>query len=175
MLIKKTQLEGVLIITPETSSGEVFLDERGSFIEAYHESKYKSHDIGIHFVEDDISISRKNVLRGIHVSSKTWKLISCLKGKALYAVVNCDKASEDFGKWESFELNNSNHSSIFVPPMHGSSYLALTDITIYYKQSTHYDPKSQFTYRWDEPRFGIKWPIKEPILSPRDASAEFIK
>jgi dTDP-4-dehydrorhamnose 3,5-epimerase len=177
MIIKNTQLEGVLIISPEPSAAakEYFSDERGSFLEEYNEQKFKKNGIDVRFIEDDISLSKKDVLRGIHVSFNTWKLISCLKGKAFYVVVNCLKESKNFGKWESFELSDSNHYSILVPPMYGSSYFAVTDIMIHYKQSAYYNPTDQFTYRWDEPKFGIKWPANKPILSPRDASAEFIK
>lgn len=179
MKIEKTKLEGVLLITPELfpdGGKEIFADHRGIFIEIYNEFKYKSSDIDVHFVEDDISISTKNVLRGIHGNSETWKLISCLQGKLFFVVVNCDKKSDKFGTWESFNLNDSNHSRILVPPKHGNGYVALTDtVMIHYKQSSYYNPTEQFTYRWNDPKFGIPWPVKDPILTPRDASAKYIE
>lgn len=170
MKIEKTSLDGALLIKPE-----FFSDERGYFLETYSESKYKSQDIDIHFVEDDISISKKNVLRGIHGNNETWKLISCVHGKIFFVVVNCDKKSPAFGKWESFDLNDENHWRVLVPPMYGSAYVALTDkVIVQYKQSSYYNSQGQFTYRWDDPKFSINWPIENPILSPRDAGTKFI-
>lgn len=164
MEIVKTKLEGVLLIKPV-----VFEDFRGSYVETYNEEEYKKHGIGIHFVQDDISTSFRNVLRGIHGDEKTWKLISCLRGEFYFVVANCDTESKRFGEWESFALTDSNHWQVLVPPKFGNAHLALTEkIVFHYKQSSYYDPGSQFTYRWDDPRFKIQWPIKDPILSKRD-------
>ncbi len=178
MKVEKTKLEGVLFIRPESFSngrGELFNDARGMFLETYNDEKYKSYGIDVHFVEDDISVTTKNALRGIHGDHETWKLVSCLQGKVFFVVVNCDKKSAAFGEWEFFDLNGENHARVLVPPMYGIAYLALTDKTVFqYKQSMHYRPKGQFTYRWDDPKFGINWPIKNPILAPRDAAAKYI-
>jgi dTDP-4-dehydrorhamnose 3,5-epimerase len=174
MKVEKTSLEGVLLIKPESlrdGEGEIFKDMRGVFFETYSEAKYKNLGINVHFVEDDISISRKNVLRGMHGNDRTWKLISCLYGKVFFVALNCDEKSAAFGKWESFNLNDENRWRILVPPMYGSGYLALTDkIILQYKQSEYYKPEGQFTYRWNDPRFNISWPVKNPILSARDAT-----
>lgn len=161
---------GVLLIERES-----FKDARGEFLETYNKAKYKEHGIAVDFLEDDISVSVKDVLRGIHGNEETWKLVSCLHGKVLFTVVNCDRESAEFGMWESFDLNDANHTCILVPPMHGSAYLALTDKVIFqYKQSAYYNSQGQFTYRFDDPKFGIRWPIKNPILAPRDAVAKYI-
>jgi len=162
--VKKTKLKGVLEILPD-----IFKDFRGEFVETYNEALYKKEGVRVDFFQDDISASRKNVLRGIHGDNKTWKLLSCLYGKLYFVTVNCDKKSKDFGKWQSFILSDKNRRQILVPPKYGNAYLVLSKEAIFsYKQSTYYDPKGQFTYRWNEPRFNIKWPIKNPILSKRD-------
>jgi len=162
--VKKTKLKGVLEILPD-----IFKDFRGEFVETYNEALYKKEGVRVNFLQDDISTSRKNVLRGIHGDNKTWKLLSCLYGKLYFVTVNCDKKSKDFGKWQSFILSDKNRRQILVPPKYGNAYLVLSKEAIFsYKQSTYYDPKGQFTYRWNEPRFNIKWPIKNPILSKRD-------
>jgi dTDP-4-dehydrorhamnose 3,5-epimerase len=76
---------------------------------------------------------------------------------------------EDSGKWQSFVLSDKNRQQVLVPPGYGNAHLVLSDTAIFhYKQSTYYEPSKQFTYRWDEPRFGIWWPIKNPVLSQRD-------
>jgi dTDP-4-dehydrorhamnose 3,5-epimerase len=170
MDIEKTKLENVLLIKPD-----IFKDFRGYYIETFNEDRYykafKKYNIAIKFVQDDISVSKKHVLRGIHGDEKTWKLISCLKGEIFVVIVNCDESSERFGEWESFELSDVNRFQVLVPAKYGTSHLVLSDEAIFhYKQSTYYNPKvlKQFTYRYDDPRFKINWPIKKPILSSRD-------
>lgn len=162
--VSKTKLDGVLLIKPD-----IFEDSRGQYVEIYNEELYKKNGINIKFIQDDISISIKNVLRGIHGDSETWKLISCLYGKFYLVVVNCDTNSKDFGKWQSFVLSDKNRLQILVPPKYGNAHLVLSDMTIFhYKQSTYYNPLRQFTYKWNDPKFKIRWPIKNPILSQRD-------
>jgi dTDP-4-dehydrorhamnose 3,5-epimerase len=170
MEVKTTDLSSVLLIKPE-----VFEDHRGEYVETYNEALYKSKGIQIHFVEDDISVSRKNVLRGIHGDQETWKLISCHYGSFYLVVVNCDVESEHFGKWQSFILSDKNRHQILIPPKHGNGHLVLSDWTIFhYKQSSTYHPTGQFTYKWDDPRLNIWWPIKNPILSKRDEFGHFV-
>ena len=165
--IEETKLKGVLLIHLGS-----FEDHRGEYIETYNEALYRENGIDVKFVQDDISVSRRNVLRGIHGDEETWKLISCLYGKFYFVVVDCDNRSGDFGKWQSFVLSDKNRLQVLVPPGHGNAHLVLSDMTIFhYKQSTYYEPSKQFTYRWDDSRFGIWWPIKNPILSQRDESA----
>ena len=90
-------------------------------------------------------------------------------------VLNYDKESADFGKWDTFVLSETNKYQILVPPKYGNSHLCLSEKSIFhYKQSEYYEPKMQFTIKWDDPRFNIWWPIKEPILSRRDESGTFI-
>ena len=179
MKIKKTTLEGVLLIKPEPfidGQGEFFTDARGEFIEIYNKVKLNDLGIDIDFVEDDISVSKKDVLRGIHGDNRTWKLISCLYGKIFFVAVNCDEKSSNFGKWESFDLSQENRWRVLLPPMHGCSHLTLTEKAIfYYKQSEIYKPGGQFTYKWDDPRFNISWPIKNPILSARDTTGNHLE
>ena len=172
MLIEKTSLEGVLLLKLD-----VFEDHRGEYIETYNEKVYIDNGIDINFVQDDISVSSQYVLRGIHGDDNTWKLISCFYGRFLLAVVNCDKESRDFGKWQTFTLSDTNRHQVLVPPKFGNGHRVLSDKAIvHYKQSSYYQgAESQFTYRWDEPKFNIWWPIKHPILSPRDDSVSFIK
>ena len=168
MEILKTDLPGVLLIKKD-----VFVDHRGEYVELYNEIQYRSHDsphgIDINFVEDDISIATRGVLKGIHGDQETWKLITCLHGKFYLVVINYDDQSEDFGKWTSFVLSEKNYHQVLVPPKHGNGHLCLSEKSIFhYKQSSYYDPAKQFTIKWNDPRFNIWWPINEPILSKRD-------
>lgn len=168
--VEKTKLDGVLLIKPD-----IFEDFRGTYVETYNEEEYKKAGIDVHFVQDDYSSSSKGVLRGIHGDGETWKLISCPLGKFYFVVVNCDIDSKDFGQWQGFTLSESNAHQILVPPKYGNGHLALTDKIIFnYKQSTYYDAKGQFSYRWNDPKLNIWWPIKNPILSRRDEEGKYV-
>jgi len=101
MEVSKTKLDGVLLVKPQ-----VFEDFRGQYVETYNDKLYAEHGITAKFVQDDISVSSRHVLRGIHGDAQTWKLVSCLYGKFYLVVVNCDKQSRGFGQWQSFVLSN---------------------------------------------------------------------
>lgn len=152
-----------------------FEDHRGEYVEIYNEAIYSSNGMKIQFVQDDYSKSKKNVLRGIHGDIETWKLITCPYGEFFLVVVNCDKDSNDFGKWESFILSDKNHKQVLIPPQYGNGHLILSEEAIFhYKQSTYYNPKKQFSYKWNDSRFKINWPIQNPILSKRDEQGGFV-
>ena len=168
--VLKTKLKGVLEIQPS-----IFKDHRGQFGETYNQELYRKNGINVKFVEDDISISKKSVLRGIHADSKAWKLVSCIYGKIYVVIVNCNERSKDFGKWQSFLLSNKDKKQILIPPKYGCAHLVLSKEAIFtYKQSEYYDPKRQSTYKWNDPRFKIKWLIKNPILSERDKVGHYV-
>lgn len=170
MKVEKTSLPGVLQIKLE-----MFEDHRGRYAEIYNEKLYQEAGINVRLIQDDISVSTRHVLRGIHGDDSTWKLISCLHGKFYLVVVNCDKLSESYGKWQSFVLSETNGYQVLVPPKHGNGHLVLSESTIFhYKQSTYYNPKGQFTYKWDDPGLKIWWPTKDPILSQRDEAGRFV-
>jgi dTDP-4-dehydrorhamnose 3,5-epimerase len=168
--IQPTKLPGVLLIKPA-----IFEDHRGEYIELYNEDLFREKGITAKFIQDDISVSSKHVLRGIHGDGETWKLISCLHGRFYLMVVNCDKDSESFGKWHSFVLSDKNRQQVLIPPKHGNGHLVLSDMAIFhYKQNTYYNPKGQFSYTWNDPQFKMWWPIKNPILSQRDEAGHFV-
>lgn len=162
--VTETTLDGVLVIQPE-----VFQDWRGVNFELYNERVYERNGVPISFVQENISVSKRYVLRGIHGDAKTYKLVSCLHGEIFFVVVNCDEQSRNFRKWESFRLSDQNRLQVLVPPRYGNAHLVLSEKAVFhYKWSEYFTPRGQFTYRWDDPRFSITWPIKEPILSERD-------
>jgi dTDP-4-dehydrorhamnose 3,5-epimerase len=161
-----TKLPGVLLITPPT----VFEDFRGHYVELFNAAAYRQAGVAVDFVQDDLSMSTRHVLRGIHGDTVTHKLVTCLLGRIYLVIVCCDADSPHFGQWESFTISQTNRRQVLAPPRHGVAHLVMSDEAIfYYKQSTYYDPAGQFTYRWDDPRFGIRWPVANPILSARDS------
>ena len=127
MIIEKTKLEGVLQIRLEA-----FEDHRGYYIETYNEDLYKQNGIDVKFIQDDISVSSNNVLRGIHGDHETWKLISCLEGKFYLVVVNNDENSPQYKQWESFILSEQNRIQILVPPNFGNGHLVISERTIFH-------------------------------------------
>ena len=166
---EKTKLDKVLKIHLDS-----FEDHRGVYVETYNRELYYEAGIDVEFVQDDYSKSTKHVLRGLHGDAETWKLISCPYGKFYLVVVNCDENSEQFGRWESFVLSDRSNVQILIPPKYGNGHLVLSDEAIFqYKQSAYYNPSGQFSYRYNEPKFKIWWPVKTPILSRRDEMGRY--
>ena len=164
--IRDTSLKGVKLIVPPT----IFEDFRGSYVETYNRDLYVAGGITQDFIQDDISTSTKGVLRGIHGDQQTTKLVSCLQGSFYLVVVNNDESSAEFGKWESFTISDQNRLQVLIPPKFGNGHLVLSETAIFhYKQTTAYNRESQFTIIWDDPKYNIWWPIKNPILSRRDS------
>ena len=169
MRVSKTKLEKVLLVEPPT----VFEDFRGTYVETYNERLYAEAGIPQHFIQDDISVSTRHVLRGIHGDGTTWKLISCLKGKFYLVVVNWDRSSAQYQQWDSFVLSDHNRLQVLVPPLFGNGHLVLSDEAIFhYKQTTEYDRAGQFTVLWNDPTLKIWWPVKSPLVSPRDGGID---
>ncbi len=170
MEFSKTKLGGVILVKPDTVE-----DFRGTYTETYNEEVYKKGGITVDFVQDDYSTSFRHVLRGLHGDSKTWKLIDCMQGSFYFVVMNYDKTSPQYLQWESFTLSDINHWQVLVPPKFANAHLALTDKVIFhYKQSEYYDPKSQFSLRYNDPKFKIWWPVKEPLVSQRDEQGKYV-
>ena len=166
MIIKKTRLKKVLLIKLKP-----FIDFRGKYLEIFNKELFKKTKVEINFKQDDISISKKNVFRGIHGDFKTWKLITCLDGEFLLVVVNNNKKDKQYKKYQIFKLSSKNNLQILIPPGFGNGHFVLSKKTIFhYKQTTLYDRKSQFTINWRDKKFNFKIPkMKKPILSKRDS------
>lgn len=184
MRVAKTKLEGVLLFKLEP-----FEDFRGEYVEIFNEylylsevkknlkgTVYEKDSFKLRFIEDDISTGTKGVLKGIHGDKQTWKLVQCLYGKFYLVVVNNNPRSKDNGKWEAFTLSDKNRFQVLIPPLYGNGHLVLSEYDIYhYKQSSYYNPKGQFTIKWDDPKYNIWWPIDNPILSRRDEAEKINK
>lgn len=164
MVVEQTKLDGVLLIKPD-----IFEDFRGNYTEVYNLDAYKKAGITADFIQDDLSTTYKGVLRGMHGDPKTAKLVQCAYGRIYQVVLNCDPNHPQFGQWQSFILTSENRHQVYIPPMFGNGFYVLSDVAVYnYKQTTVYGEVKQFTYKWNDPRFNIQWPDKNPILSARD-------
>ena len=164
MKVEATNIEGVTTFTPG-----IFEDHRGYYVETFNQRDYEAVGVTAAFVQDDISVSRKGVLRGLHGDQKTWKLVSCLMGEIYLAVLDCRNGSATKGAWQAFTITDRNRLQVLVPPGVANGHLVLSDRAMFhYKQSEYYDPGSQFTVRWNDPSHGIWWPAETPMLSHRD-------
>ena len=152
-----------------------FIDHRGYYWSSWRKS---SKNI-MKFNHDKFSLSKKNVLRGLHGDEKTWKLISCPYGKFLLVVVNCVKKSKDYLKWKSWILSHQNGVQILVPPNYANGHLCLSDKCLFhYKLSykgSYIDADQQFSLKWNDPALKINWKITKPTLSNRDKKTKLLK
>ncbi|MFH1484918.1 MAG: dTDP-4-dehydrorhamnose 3,5-epimerase family protein [Chloroflexota bacterium] len=165
-VIESKKLPGLLLIKPE-----VAYDDRGDHAMVYHKDQYTK--LGLpEFVEHCISRSRWGVLRGIHADYAADKLYEVVSGRAWYLFIDCREVSSSFGEWEAYILSGDNRYQVYKPKEYANALVVLSDDTVlHYLQDSYYDKARQVTYRWDDPRFKIVWPISNPILSERDLTA----
>jgi len=163
----KTKLPGVIILEPD-----VYKDDRGFFFESFRENRYAEYGIDLPFVQDNVSRSCKNVLRGLHTQKEhaQGKLVQALVGQVFDVAVDLRTGSPTFGEWESVILDDQNHRQFYVPPGFAHGFCVLSDDAIFaYKCTDYYTFEYEVGIRWDDPDIGIKWPIENPILSGKDA------
>jgi dTDP-4-dehydrorhamnose 3,5-epimerase len=168
MEVEQLPLTGALLLTPQT-----FTDERGYFKETYSYERYQACGITESFVQDNISLSHRDVLRGLHGDRRMAKLATVLRGSVFDVIVDARTASPTYGRWWGATLTAADGRQIYVPRGFLHGYLALEDETIFaYKQSAAYDPAAEISIAWNDPEVGIAWPLEDrrPILSRRDAT-----
>jgi dTDP-4-dehydrorhamnose 3,5-epimerase len=152
---------------------DVFDDERGYFKETYSKNKYAALGLTDEWVQDSVSRSAKNVIRGMHYDMRMAKLVQALQGEIFDVIVDMRPHSPTFKRWQGFELSAENHLQLYVPKGFAHGFLALGDgVIVHYKQSAHYDPQHERLLSWQDPGVGISWPLSgTPRLSPKDAAA----
>jgi len=174
MNIEETPLSNVKLIKPK-----VFGDQRGHFLEAYRQDLFKKHGIDLEFVQDNISTSKKNTIRGLHYQlppASQAKLIMVVHGKILDVAVDLRQNSGTFGESYTTELSSENCFMLFVPTGFAHGFSVLSDeATIYYKCNDYYNKELERGVRWDDPELDIDWKVAEPILSDRDKEQPLLK
>jgi dTDP-4-dehydrorhamnose 3,5-epimerase len=156
----------------------VYADDRGFFLETYHRDKFREAGIAGEFVQDNHSRSRRGVLRGLHYQEPTpqGKLVRCSRGAVFDVAVDIRVGSPQFGKWFGAELNEKNQLMLWIPPGFAHGFCALTDETdVIYKCNAIYDGTGDRSILWNDPEIGIEWPVKNPLLSTKDAVAPRLK
>lgn len=171
MKIIQTEIKDLVIIEPN-----VFYDQRGYFSESYKESNYKEAGIIESFLQDNLSKSEKNVLRGLHFQEPPFaqaKLIQVIQGAVLDVVVDIRKNSKTYGHHFKIELNAENKLQLFVPSGFAHGFLTLEDNTIFsYKCSKEYNKESEGSIYWKDADLNIDWGVSNPIVSEKDNIAK---
>lgn len=170
------EIESLDISELKLISPKVFRDERGFFFESYREELYRKHEIAP-FVQDNISFSHQNTLRGLHFSSPGQaKLVSCLKGEIWDVAVDIRSHSSTFMQYRAVLLNDQNCRQFYIPVGFAHGFCVLSESAmVQYKVSIPYDAKTERSIRWNDPELAISWPVKEPVLSLRDLKSPFFK
>jgi len=160
-------IPGIVIIEPE-----VYRDPRGFFLETYHAEKYRAAGISGAFVQDNHSRSLKGTLRGLHLQLQRpqGKLVRVIEGEIYDVAVDVRRGSPTFGKWMGVTLSAENFRQCYLPPGFAHGFAVVSAVAqVEYKCTDLYDPKSELGIAWNDPAIGIDWPIRDPLLSDRDA------
>lgn len=155
---------------------DVFEDDRGFFKETYNRARYREAGLLDEFVQDSVSFSGRNVVRGLHGDPEMPKLVQVLRGKIFEAIADVRPGSATYGQWYGTYLSEHNHRQLYVPRGFANGFLALTDDVIFsYKHGALYDPAREFAIRWNDPELAIAWPLAgEARLSAKDRSAPLL-
>ena len=171
----KTKICDLFII----EKNDIYNDERGLFFESWNEIKFNKLNLKSHFKQDNISISKKNVLRGLHLQinpKSQLKLVQVLKGKILDVIVDLRKDSPTFGQYEKILLDSVERKMICIPEGCAHGFLSLEDDTIFaYKCNKSYDSNYEITLNWNDNDLNIDWGIKNPIISKKDKKGISLK
>ena len=173
MKVLETSLQGVLILEPQ-----IFQDSRGFFMETYQKERYQSIGIQAEFVQDNLSFSSKNVLRGVHAQNPRLqgKLVQVLQGLVWDVAVDIRRNSPDFGHWTAVELSEGNKRQFYIPPGFSHGFCVLSDTALFaYKCTDFYCPGNEVGFRWDDPEVGIRWPLDAPLLSAKDEALPLLR
>lgn len=166
MKVIELELPGILLVEPDVHS-----DERGFFMETFHERRYAEAGIPSRFVQDNVARSRRGVLRGLHfqVRQPQGKLVWVLEGEVFDVAVAIDPASESFGRHIAVTLSGEFKHQLYVPPGYAHGYCVLSETAVFaYKCTDFYLPEAERGVLWNDPALVIPWPISEPTLNARD-------
>jgi len=169
MNVETTPLAGLLLIKPD-----IFGDERGFFQETWNLRRYTEAGLDRHFVQDNLSLSRKGILRGLHFQNPhpQGKLVYVLQGEVYDVAVDVRADSPTFGQWYGVTLSAENHHQLFVPEGFAHGFCVTSDMALFaYKCTDFYRPRAEFSVLWNDPDIGIEWPVENPELSEKDRNA----
>jgi dTDP-4-dehydrorhamnose 3,5-epimerase len=170
VIVRETEIPGVLLIQPE-----IYEDSRGSFYEGWSSTRYADHGVPASFVQDNYSVSHRDVLRGLHLQHPhgQGKLVHTIVGSVYDVVVDVRRGSPSYGKWVGVRLGGDDRLQMYIPPGLAHGFCVLSDTAVFaYKCSEVYRPETEIGVAWNDPDLGIDWPTADPILSDRDAALD---
>jgi len=163
-----TPIDGLMIIQPR-----VFSDDRGFFLESYKQSDFTSHGIHEEFVQENLSRSVRNTIRGLHYQLQPHgqgKLVQVVRGTAWDVAVDLRKDSPTYGQWYGIELSEEDQTLFWLPAGFAHGFAALSEtVDFLYKVTSEYCREAERAVRWNDPEIGIQWPVDQPLLSEKDA------
>ena len=174
-VVEQATLPGVLVLNPK-----VFRDARGAFQETWNQRAMAELGLPEHWVQDNFSVSRKHVLRGLHyqVTQPQGKLVRVVYGAVLDVAVDLRRGSPTFGDHMALELSGENGRILYIPPGFGHGFLVLSEQAgVTYKVTDYYSPSGERTIRWDDPELGIAWPVRreDVIVSEKDGKGSTLR
>ncbi|WP_298219763.1 dTDP-4-dehydrorhamnose 3,5-epimerase [Halothiobacillus sp.] len=167
MILHPTKLNGTLLFQPK-----VFGDERGFFMETWNAQRYREFGLDQAFVQDNLSRSRRGVLRGLHFQKPDpqGKLVYVLEGEVFDVAVDIRRGSPTFGQWEEHTLSADNKLQFYIPAGFAHGFCVTSETALFaYKCTELYHPASEGCVAWNDPDLNIPWPIEQPELSTKDA------
>ena len=168
----ETDLPDCVVIEPS-----IFGDERGFFYEAWNAERFGRNGLPSRFVQSNVSSSSRGVLRGLHYQwpNPQGKLVSVLEGEVYDVAVDIRRGSPHFGRWTAVVLSGENKRQLWIPEGFAHGFAVLSERAVFsYLCTAVYDRAADAGIRWDDARIGIDWPIREPLLSDKDARAPFL-
>lgn len=175
MIFTETKLKGVYLVDIERRE-----DERGFFARSWCSDEFHKHGLNQNLVQCNISYNKKKgTLRGMHYQVTPFaeaKLVRCTRGSIFDVVIDLRKNSDTFCRWLSVELTSENHRALYIPEdcAHGFQTL-VDDAEVFYQMSEYYRPEYSRGVRWDDPAFQVVWPLKDIVISQKDAQYEFVR
>jgi dTDP-4-dehydrorhamnose 3,5-epimerase len=173
MTIVPCGLPGLLLLEPQ-----VFGDARGYFLETWNQRRARELGLDVEFVQDNISMSRRGALRGMHYQNPRpqAKLVAVFQGEVFDVAVDLRRGSPTFGQWHGVVLSAENKRQLFIPVGFAHGFAVLSESALfYYKCAAVYSPEDEVCFRWDDPQIGIQWPIRAPLLSEKDQRAPWFR
>ena len=170
---KKLEIPDVILVEPK-----IFPDDRGFFLETWHEQRYAQAGITKPFVQDNVSFSKRGVLRGLHFQHPhgQGKLVAVLSGEVVDIAVDIRVGSPTFAQWVSVTLSAENHKQLYVPAGFAHGFCVMSQTALFsYKCTDFYDGSAEGGLIWNDPELEIDWPIDNPVLSEKDAALPRLK
>ena len=165
---ESTEIAAVYILTPSISE-----DLRGNIWTSFVKNKVENLlPNNLYFKHDKFSTSKRNVLRGIHGDTKSWKLVTCVYGEVQQVIVDLREDSPTYLKWQDFIINSNNQQLILIPPYMGNAYYVTSEHAVYHYKlaynGDYIDADDQLSIKWNDEKINIKWLSNSPVLSARD-------